>query len=350
MEPTGPGGAEDEEKLIPEWRVGADDQIIWAGLAVFAAMLLLLGWDWWRGRDDDGSILATPLTSIIADDDGVAGDGDGDGSGVVAAPVITEAPATTTTTEAPATTTTEAPTTTTEVQIGDVNAAVAGLAGAIAGSNDDTTAVLEGFVANQGESDAAEAAAAAVEGIESVDNRLELLEPAVLSVLTDANVADAGVTGEGTVITLTGMLQSEDDRAATVAAAEAVDGVTEVIDELEVSVVADLNALPQVQFAYNSAEILPESQADLDEAAAMIIEAGDVALRVEGYTDIEGDAADNQLLSEARANAVRDYLIGAGVDAEALTAEGFGETEKFAEGADEAARAENRRVVFMDLG
>ncbi|MEL7158896.1 MAG: OmpA family protein, partial [Actinomycetota bacterium] len=209
---------------------------------------------------------------------------------------------------------------------------------------------LEGFVANQGEADAAEAAAAAVEGIESVDNRLVLLEPLVETALTDGGVVDAGVAGVGTSLTVSGTLQSEDDRASVIAAAEGIEGVTEVVDELTVSVAADLNALPQVQFATASARILPESFADLDAAAELISGAENVDLRVEGYTDIIGDAAANRRLSAARANSVRDYLIGAGVDEAVLTAEGFGETQQFGEGNSDEALAANRLVRFVEIG
>ncbi len=343
---------------------------MWAGLAVLALLAAFFGWNAIFGGDDDVTDLVTASTVVVADDgdDGDGADGDLDGAAAGAAVVADadddsaddadddsagdaddaddtadadgdDAAASTTTTAAPTTTTEAAPT------IGDVQAAVGGFPGAITGSNDGTMAVLEGFVADQAESDEAERAAATVEGIESVDNRLAVLVPDVTAALEGAGVMSAATAGEGTVMTVSGTVQSEDERAAALAAAAAVPGVTEVIDELEVSVAADLNALPQVQFAYNSAVILEDSFADLDAAAEMITAAEGIELQVEGYTDIEGSAAANLVLSQQRADAVRDYLVNAGVDPAVLRTEGFGETEQFGD-----TLAANRLVRFVEVG
>ncbi|MEL7158317.1 MAG: hypothetical protein AAFN30_17195, partial [Actinomycetota bacterium] len=170
MEPTSGNDDEDDDKLIPEWGVAADDQIIWIGLAVVAAMVAFFGWNLWSGDDDGAEAVAGPLTNVVPagalDDDGDIGRALAPASPVATtsppAASTTEAAAATTTEAAAATTsTTEAPTTTAAPTIGDVQAAVSSLPGAITGANDGSTAVLEGFVANQGEADAAEAAAAA---------------------------------------------------------------------------------------------------------------------------------------------------------------------------------------------
>ena len=187
-------------------------------------------------------------------------------------------------------------------------------------------------MANDAESQEAETAAAAVEGITEVQNKLVTLEQPVTAALTDAGVTGATAVGVGTVITVSGTIPTEDDRQPSIDAAAAVEGVTEVIDDrLNVSVAADLNALPQVQFATASAEILPESFGDLDAAAALIQDAGDIQLEVQGYTDIEGDEADNQTLSQERAESVIAYLVNAGVGDGVLSPMGFGETEQFGE-------------------
>ncbi len=327
------------EKLIPEWRVSADDQTLLAGLAVVAALLLAFGWSVWRGGDGD----IVPAAIAVEDDS--------EGDAEVAAPVsttVTTAATTTTTTEAPTTTTTAPP----APVIGDVQASVDPFPGDITGTNDGAAAILTGYVANQGESDEAETAAAAVEGIESVDNQLEILEPSVLSALQDQGVTGATATGVGTEITVAGTIDAEDDRQPTLDAAAAVPGVTNVIDnELMVSVTADLNALPQVQFATSSAQILPESFGDLDAAAEILTAAGDdVRIEVQGYTDIRGDEAANLQLSDDRANAVRQYLVDAGASGDVLTSVGYGETEEFGAGdSDEALRA-NRLVRFEQIG
>lgn len=65
---------------------------------------------------------------------------------------------------------------------------------------------------------------------------------------------------------------------------------------------------------------------------------------IEGHTDSVGSKATNQALSERRANAVRDYLIANGINADRLTARGFGESTPRASNKTRAGRKENRRV------
>ncbi len=65
---------------------------------------------------------------------------------------------------------------------------------------------------------------------------------------------------------------------------------------------------------------------------------------IEGHTDSVGSAKSNQLLSERRANAVRDYLISNGISADRLTAAGYGEEKPIDSNKTRAGRANNRRV------
>jgi OOP family OmpA-OmpF porin len=65
---------------------------------------------------------------------------------------------------------------------------------------------------------------------------------------------------------------------------------------------------------------------------------------VQGHTDSTGTAEYNQRLSEDRAGAVRDYLIGQGVAPERIRATGFGETRPAASNDTAEGRALNRRV------
>ncbi len=65
---------------------------------------------------------------------------------------------------------------------------------------------------------------------------------------------------------------------------------------------------------------------------------------IEGHTDSTGSNKTNQLLSERRANAVRDYLIANGINADRLTAVGYGEDQPIADTKTATGRKNNRRV------
>jgi OmpA-OmpF porin, OOP family len=102
-----------------------------------------------------------------------------------------------------------------------------------------------------------------------------------------------------------------------------------------------------IHFAYDSAEILPESRPYIDSVGAMLRlpEAQGRKLKIVGHTDARGSEPYNLALSERRAAAVRSYLKAEfGVAADQLEIMGEGETAPVA-GSDPNA-AENRRVEF----
>jgi outer membrane protein OmpA-like peptidoglycan-associated protein len=76
---------------------------------------------------------------------------------------------------------------------------------------------------------------------------------------------------------------------------------------------------------------------------------GDSAVKVtvEGHTDNVGTPAKNQTLSEKRAEAVRDFLVSAGVPSDRVTAVGKGDTQPVATNKTAAGRQQNRRVELV---
>ena len=115
------------------------------------------------------------------------------------------------------------------------------------------------------------------------------------------------------------------------------------------ALVADLNALFQlepIQFDSGSATIRPESTATLDRAAELLLANEDATVRIDGHTDDQGDAGFNQTLSEQRAEAVLQFLVGQGVAAERLTSQGFGEDDPIGDNATDEGRQQNRRIEF----
>jgi outer membrane protein OmpA-like peptidoglycan-associated protein len=103
----------------------------------------------------------------------------------------------------------------------------------------------------------------------------------------------------------------------------------------------------QVQFAYNSARILAESNEVLS-AVQKILKANPKIrhVRVQGHTDNRGNDAFNKRLSQQRAAAAADWLVRHGVPRARLTAEGFGEERPLETNETAQGRAVNRRVEF----
>ena len=103
----------------------------------------------------------------------------------------------------------------------------------------------------------------------------------------------------------------------------------------------------KIQFALAKSEILPVSFGILDELAKVIKENPHVQkVSIEGHASDEGDDKYNLVLSKARAEAVRQYLISKGVTAERLSSVGHGEAKPLVANDSEAGREKNRRVEF----
>ena len=78
--------------------------------------------------------------------------------------------------------------------------------------------------------------------------------------------------------------------------------------------------------------------------SASLVDNPNVSVEVGGHTDNTGRRASNVKLSDARANAVRDYLIGKGVNPGQLTARGYGPDQPVPDNTTVTGRAANRRV------
>ena len=103
----------------------------------------------------------------------------------------------------------------------------------------------------------------------------------------------------------------------------------------------------QVQFAYNSAQILVASNFILEAVHKVLTENPDlVKISIQGHTDSKGGDAFNKRLSANRANAVMQWLIRKGIDKKRFDSQGFGEEKPIDSNDTDEGRANNRRVEF----
>jgi outer membrane protein OmpA-like peptidoglycan-associated protein len=106
----------------------------------------------------------------------------------------------------------------------------------------------------------------------------------------------------------------------------------------------------KVYFATGRSKIKRRSYSILDQVALTLKANPQVkGIRIEGHTDSRGNKRRNVKLSQKRAEAVRDYLIGKGVASPRLFAIGYGPEKPIATNRTRRGRAKNRRVEFTIL-
>jgi outer membrane protein OmpA-like peptidoglycan-associated protein len=108
-----------------------------------------------------------------------------------------------------------------------------------------------------------------------------------------------------------------------------------------------VNFESDVLFEVGSSLLNPESRSVLDQAASVFLEYPKTAILAQGHTDSAGSEEYNQDLSEKRAKAVMNHLIARGVDADRITAVGYGEGYPVADNGTPSGRSLNRRVDLL---
>ena len=113
---------------------------------------------------------------------------------------------------------------------------------------------------------------------------------------------------------------------------KARDDASEVLDGLQ----------GDVLFRTGSAEITPEIAHQIEMLAQAVAKSPELKVRVDGYADPRGSVDANLKLSQARANAVRDLFVAAGIDEEMLEVNAYGKSQSVA--SDNDGYALERRV------
>jgi outer membrane protein OmpA-like peptidoglycan-associated protein len=107
--------------------------------------------------------------------------------------------------------------------------------------------------------------------------------------------------------------------------------------------------LKNVQFNKGSAELLPQSYAELNKLGGYLKANSAVHVQICGHTCNTGNPEKNITLSQQRAQAVQEYLIKNGVQASQLSSKGYGGTMPLVANTSDENKQKNRRVEFKVL-
>ena len=102
----------------------------------------------------------------------------------------------------------------------------------------------------------------------------------------------------------------------------------------------------EVLFKTGKWDLKPGAMAKLDQIA-QALKGKEQPIAVYGYTDNVGTRDNNDILSQSRATAVRDYLVSRGIPQDLVTAQGKGPDEPVADNGSLEGRAQNRRVEIV---
>jgi OOP family OmpA-OmpF porin len=247
----------------------------------------------------------------------------------------------------------------------DVDITVAGRFAATSATLQDEAVTLSGVVASEVERAVLLQAAAGPDGSVAVDDQLTVDPDIGIDDATTVSLAElvavmrtnllSGVCGfDGTGLYVSGIYLNDAGRDAVLAVAEGLSAATELAPppaatttdatDLETELNAYVAANP-ILFQSGSSLLTESSMSVLDQVAIELLRFAGVAVTVEGHTDSDGNPAENVTLSQYRALVVRQALIDRGIDADAITAQGFGsERPILVDGVED--KLASRRVEF----
>ena len=107
------------------------------------------------------------------------------------------------------------------------------------------------------------------------------------------------------------------------------------------------NEISHILWDLNAAELKPTAMLQLNKTTQLLKDNPNIIIEIGSHTDSRGDHSSNVLLSQKRADIVRNYIVSRGITANRITSVGYGEMKPIVKNAvTEEDHARNRRTEF----
>lgn len=167
-------------------------------------------------------------------------------------------------------------------------------------------------------------------------------------------VKQGSLTVRGTQVNLTGKVTNLNDIQP------ATQRLQSLVPNYKVNAQLSVNAAEQqiidatlknriIEFESGSTVLATSGTQILDEMAVALNKVGGKKVKIIGHTDSSGDPAKNLSLSQERAIAVKNYLVGKNINADSMSTEGLGPNKPVADNTTPEGRKKNRRIEFEVL-
>jgi len=172
----------------------------------------------------------------------------------------------------------------------------------------------------------------------------------VLKYKTDPLKADTdgdGLSDSEEVLThKTDPLKIDTDAGAVDDGTEVKRGTDPLNPEDDVVKIGVVYVMEDIYFDVNKTTVKPESEVRLNKVLKTLQTYSDISVEVSGHTDSDGSAKSNQILSEGRAESVKDWLVNKGIEARRISTVGYGEDKPVADNKTKEGKQKNRRIEF----
>lgn len=115
----------------------------------------------------------------------------------------------------------------------------------------------------------------------------------------------------------------------------------------EYDLILDISNELDISYQTNSYKLDSSAYPYINQLLKWLNENKNLSIEIRGHTDNVGSSSSNLLLSKNRAESVRKYLIGKGVNPSRIISKGFGETRPIEKNDSEIGRAKNRRTEIL---